>query len=105
MSEYGLPRTCSRSSFFLVLGFRLVHVTTLLVFQKCTGFPVLVYPHLHWTRLLDGDLNDQFPDLKESWVKVDELEEELVDKPGTTIGKKFSVLHCIRIPFLMRCGF
>ena len=26
-----------------------------------------------------------------------ELEEELVDKPGTTIGTKFSVLHCIRI--------
>ena len=33
------------------------------------------------------------------------LEEELVDKPGTTIGTKFSVLHCIRISFLMRCGF
>ena len=31
--------------------------------------------------------------------EVDELEEELVDKPGTTIGTKFSVLHCIRIPF------
>ena len=23
---------------------------------------------------------------------------------GTTIGTKFPVLHCIRIPFLMRCG-
>ena len=33
-----------------------------------------------------------------------ELDEEL-DKPGTTIGTKFSVLHCIRIPFFMRCGF
>ena len=33
-----------------------------------------------------------------------ELEEELVDKPGTTIGTKFSVLHCIRI-FFKRCGF
>ena len=31
--------------------------------------------------------------------------EELVDKPGTTIRTKFSVLHCILIPFLMRCGF
>ena len=31
------------------------------------------------------------------------LEEALVDKPGTTIGTKFSVLHCIRIPFYMRC--
>ena len=27
------------------------------------------------------------------------LEEELVEKPGTTIGTKFSVLHCIRKPF------
>ena len=34
-----------------------------------------------------------------------ELEEELVDKPGTTIGTKFSVSHCIRTPFLMRCVF
>ena len=28
-----------------------------------------------------------------------ELEEELVDKPGATIGTKFSVLQIIRIPF------
>ena len=40
-----------------------------------------------------------------------ELEEELADKPGTTIGTKFSVLQCIRIPFFfflkkkIRCGF
>ena len=33
------------------------------------------------------------------------LDEELDDKPGTTIGTKFSVLHWMRIPFLMRCGF
>ena len=33
------------------------------------------------------------------------LEEELFHKPGTTIGTKFSVLHCIRILFWMRCGF
>ena len=38
-------------------------------------------------------------------VEESKLEEELVDKPGTTIGTKFSVLHCIRIPFKMRCGF
>ena len=37
--------------------------------------------------------------------EVGELEEELVDKLGTTIGTKFSVLHCVRIPFFMRCGF
>ena len=30
---------------------------------------------------------------------------EELDKPGTTIGTKFSVLQIIRIPSLMRCGF
>ena len=30
-------------------------------------------------------------------VEGRELDEELTDKPGTTIGTKFSVLHCIRI--------
>ena len=38
-------------------------------------------------------------------VEEGKLEEKLVDKPGTTIGTKLTVLHCIRIPFLMRCGF
>ena len=39
-------------------------------------------------------------------VEGREPEKELVDKPGTTIRTKFSVSHCIRIPFfLMRCGF
>ena len=32
-------------------------------------------------------------------VEEGNLEEELVDKPGTTIGTKFSVFHCILIPF------
>ena len=32
-------------------------------------------------------------------VEEGKLEEELIDKPRTTIGTKFSVLHCIRIPF------
>ena len=38
-------------------------------------------------------------------VEVGKLEEELADKPGITIGTKFSVLHCIRIPFSTKCGF
>ena len=38
-------------------------------------------------------------------VEEGKIEEELVDKPGTTISTKFSVLHCSRIPFLMRCIF
>ena len=37
-------------------------------------------------------------------VDVSDLDDEF-DKPGTTIWMKFSVLHCLRIPFLMRCGF
>ena len=37
--------------------------------------------------------------------KVDEDAEDELDKPGTTIGTKFSVLQGIRIPSLMRCGF
>ena len=38
-------------------------------------------------------------------VEVGKLEEELVDKPRTTIGTKFSVLHCIRIPFFNEMWF
>ena len=38
-------------------------------------------------------------------LEVDEDPEEELDKPGTTMGTKFSVLQIIRIPFLMRCGF
>ena len=41
---------------------------------------------------------------KDVFVVDDDPEDEL-DEPGTTIGTKFSVLHIIRIPFLMRCGF
>ena len=37
--------------------------------------------------------------------KVDEDPEDELDKPGTTIGTKFSVLQIIQIPSLMRCGF
>ena len=101
----GLPVPVRDPHFYLVLGFWLVHLTTLLMFQKWTGLPVLVYPHFNLARLLDGDLNGSI-----SWhegvvdAEVDELE-EVEDEPGTTIGTKFSVLHCIRIPFLMRCGF
>ena len=41
----------------------------------------------------------------EGVFEVDEDPEDELDKPGTTIGTKFSVLHGILIPFLMRCGF
>ena len=38
---------------------------------------------------------DHFPVLKVSLTPKNENWEELDDKPGTTIGTKFSVLHCI----------
>ena len=49
---------------------------------------------------LEEDVEQWLPCL-ESVLEVDESdpEDELADKPGTTIGTKFSVLHCIRIPF------
>ena len=55
---------------------------------------------------LEEDVEECLSSL-ESVLEVDrsDPEDELADKPGTTIGTKFSVLHCIRIPFLMRCGF
>ena len=37
--------------------------------------------------------------------KVDEDPVDELDKPGTAIGTKFSVLQMIRIPSIMRCGF
>ena len=43
----------------------------------------------------------------ESVIDVEEgkLEEELVDKSGTTFGTKFSMLHCIRIPSVNEMWF
>ena len=41
----------------------------------------------------------------EGVLEVDEDPEDELDKPGTTMGTKFSVLQGILIPFLMRCGF
>ena len=39
-------------------------------------------------------------------LEIDDSDpEDELDKPGTTVRTKFSVLQGIRIPFLMRCGF
>ena len=35
----------------------------------------------------------------EGVLEVDENPEDELDKPETTIGTKFSVLHCILVPF------
>ena len=41
----------------------------------------------------------------EGVLEVDEDPEDEFDKPGTTIGTKFSVLRCIRIPFFNEMRF
>ena len=38
-------------------------------------------------------------------LEVDEDPKDELDKPGTRIGTKFSVLQIIGIPSLVRCGF
>ena len=38
-------------------------------------------------------------------LEVDEDPEDELDKPGTTIGTKFSVLQIVGFPSLMKCGF
>ena len=50
--------------------------------------------------------DEQWLSCLEGVLEVDESDpEDELDKPGTTIRTKFSVLQGIRIPFLMRCGF
>ena len=44
-------------------------------------------------------MSNDSPVLKVSLEVDEDPEDELADKPGITIGTKFSVLHCIRIPF------
>ena len=51
----GLPVLTHFSHVYLVLGVWSVYSTTLLMFQKSTGLPVLAFPHVHLTRLRDGD--------------------------------------------------
>ena len=52
----------------------------------------------------EGEDNEDEEEWLSCFKGVREVDEEL-DKPGTTIGTKFSVLQIIRIPSLMRCGF
>ena len=48
---------------------------------------------------LDGELTESCGNKVE-----DVVVNEPVNNPGTTIGTKFSILHCILLSFLMRCG-
>ena len=54
-NDTGVPVFVRDLRFYLILGVRLVHVTTLLKFQKSTGLTVLAFPHVRLTRLRDGD--------------------------------------------------
>ena len=49
----------------------------------------------------DGEWLSRLKDV----LEVHEDPEDELDKPGTAIGTKFSVLHCIRIPFLNEMWF
>ena len=91
---------CRNDTGLPVLAFRHVYLTTTLELDTCTGgVPLSVRSSLSRASVsLDVVVGDED---ELGW----ELEEELVDKPGTTIGTKFSVLQIIRIPSLMRCGF
>ena len=62
-------------------------------FQSCIGFLFLTLPR-HFVNLLDSKNNVE-----------DDLAPELEHSPGTTTGTKFSVLHRIFFPSLVRCGF
>ena len=99
MSEYILPRTCSWSSFLFGFEISVGSSNNSSGVSEVYGFP---RPCLS-TLSLDS-IAGWWSEWSSSWpqgvvgVEVDELE-EVVDKPGTTIGTKFSV------PFLMRCGF
>ena len=80
--------------FFCFFRFVLVHATGFSVL--CCSYSLLVDAgcNVGITASCNTDVGD---------VGVVELEEP-VDKPGTTIGTQFSVLHCIRLPSLTSCG-
>ena len=82
--------------------------------NTCTGEMSLLFPSSRsriWISLTVCE-EDETEEDDEEWLscfdgvfEVDDDPEDELDKPGTTIGTKFSVLHIIRIPSLMRCGF
>ena len=115
----GSPR--SIGVFFLfVFGFLLAwvssgrHDLSSIEFDTCTGEMSLSILSLRsWLCIsLTVGEEDEVEEGDEEWLsclegvfEVDEDPEDELGKPGTTIGTKFSVLHNIRIPSLMRCGF
>ena len=97
LSEYDFPVPVRDPHYNLVLGFRLIHVTTLETNGSLRSCLSTLSPDL---------ITGWWSEWSISWpegvvnVEVNELE-EVADKPGNMT----SVLHCIRIPLLMRCDF
>ena len=95
MSETWSPSICLWSSFLLDLG---------ILVGSCNNSSDVSEVNWSLSTLALDSIAGWWSEWSISWpervvdVKVDELE-GVVDKP------KLSVLHCIRIPFLMRCGF
>ena len=93
MSEYGLPRTCSWSSFLFGFGISVGSCNNSSGVSEVYGFLRACLS----TFSLDS-IAGWWSEWSISWpegvvdVEVDELE-EVIDKPGTTTGTKFSVLH------------
>ena len=63
---------------------------------------------LVWSLRVVAGLDEESSDVPCGVDVVDALAlelEEAVDNPGTTIGTKFSVLHWVLLPCLVRCRF
>ena len=118
--QNGSHRSNSWSSFFIwfwIFGWLGQRVSPFFPFNMCTWhrcwmgiYPLrssLALVSLSLDTVVVGEVDELEEDV--GWsisclkgvihVEEGKLEEELVDKPGTTIGTKFSMLHCIRTPF------
>ena len=112
------------SHFYLVSGFWLVYSKNSSDVSEEYGSPRTCLSTLSldtiaggWSISFEGVVSVEVDEFEEDlgwsisclkgvmYVEVGKLEEQLAENPGTTIGTKFSVLHCIRKPFLVRCGF
>ena len=77
--------------------------------DTCTGEMLLLFPSSRsriWISLTVGEEDaEEWLSCLEGVFEVDEDSEDELDKPGTTIGTKFSVLQGIRIPFFNEMWF
>ena len=81
--------------------FRLLNVQ-----NRATGHPVFACVNVDVVWLLDLTWKSSVESCGNDAGDVLVIElEKLVDNPGTKIGTRFTVLHCIFLSFSMRCGF